>query len=320
MSFELELVKLLQSFRSEFSDFLFQVFTMFGEELVIIGILGFFYWVYNKKIGEIMGISVFVSLALNSTIKTLFQRLRPYQVDSSIVNIRPETSGGYSFPSGHTQGAATVFSAVGFFLKKRWISITVGIIILLVAISRLYIGVHYLSDVVVGAMLGIGISWVFAKYLTKKEDNQRIYRVILFVAGFILLIITLLHRFVFEIQVLPNSTNAFIFLDRLEDGYKMVGAMLGFVLGLAYEKKHVQFEQHKRVIPNLVRFALGVVVVMAIRLSLSFLFDFIISSEDLGHGEFLLAFLALMFDFIRYGFMVFVAIGLYPKLFKVMKV
>lgn len=317
MAFELELIKILQSIRSDFFDALFQFFTMFGEELVIIGILGFFYWIYNKRIGESMGISVFISLVLNSTMKTLFQRLRPFQVDSAIENVRPQTSGGYSFPSGHTQGAATVFSSVALFVKKRWISITSGIIIFFVALSRMYIGVHYLSDVIVGAFLGILISTIVFKYLHKNEDNSKIYRIIFVVSASVLVAITIWHRILLSNEIMiVGHTDASSLFERLEDGYKMVGAMLGFLLGVTYEKKKVNFTHHRNILKNVIRFGLGVLIVMGIRLGLSVGFDFVVNPEELEMGQFLLAIVALLLDFIRYGVMVFVAIGIYPILFK----
>jgi len=119
MSFEIEIILWLQSFRNGFLDALFEFFTMFGEELVIIAILGFVYWCFDKKSGEQIGITVFVSLALNSIIKVIVQRPRPYSVDSRIDRVREATSGGYSFPSGHTQGAASVFGSIAIWFRKR---------------------------------------------------------------------------------------------------------------------------------------------------------------------------------------------------------
>ncbi|MDP2424766.1 MAG: phosphatase PAP2 family protein [bacterium] len=318
MQFELEMIKLLQQLRSDFFDALFQFFTMFGEELVIIGILGFLYWVYDKKVGERVGIIVFISLVLNGVIKTLFRRLRPYQVDAEIVNIRPETAGGYSFPSGHTQGAATVFSSLAFYLKKRWLNIVVGVIIFLVAVSRLYIGVHYLTDVVVAVILGVGLSYVFYKFFSGKEDLSKVYQWTLLASFCLLAIVYVIHLFTPE--SIGEMTNAHVFFDRLEDGFKMTGAMLGFVIGLGFERKYTNFTNHRNIQKNIIRFVLGVGVVMGIRLALSFVFDMIINPEDLLTGQFFLSTIALFLDMIRYASMVFVAIGVFPLLFKKWKI
>ncbi|MCK7486024.1 MAG: hypothetical protein MZU97_11080 [Bacillus subtilis] len=61
MDFELELIRWMQSFQNGFWDTLFQFFTMFGEELIIIGALGYLYWCHDKKVGEYVGVTVFIS-------------------------------------------------------------------------------------------------------------------------------------------------------------------------------------------------------------------------------------------------------------------
>jgi membrane-associated phospholipid phosphatase len=314
MSFELEIIVWLQSFRSGFFDALFQFFTMFGEELVIIGILGFIYWCYDKKMGEQIGITVFISLVLNSFIKNIVQRYRPYVVDTRIANVRPQTSGGYSFPSGHTQGAASVFGSLAIWMKKRWITIISIIIIILVAISRMYLGVHFLSDVIVGGLLGIGISYLGYRYFSKDPDTKIFYKYLIIIAvvfGLILYIMTL-----FTIQATSTLNNALNLYDKLEGTLKMLGTVCGFVVGVTFEKNKVQFQQHRVNWKNLIRFALGVSIVMVVRIGLKAIFGLIINPEHLQEGQLFLSSLALLFDTIRYFAMVFVGIGLYPMLFK----
>jgi membrane-associated phospholipid phosphatase len=314
MQFELELVKLLQQLRSDFFDVLFQLFTMLGEELVIIGILGFLYWCFNKKVGEQVGITVFISLVINSSIKTLFKRLRPFQVDAAIENVRPHTSTGYAFPSGHTQGAATVFTSTALWLKKRWLLVTAYVVTFLVAMSRLYLGVHYLSDVFVGALLGIGLSFIMYRFFQKNEDSSKTYKYILYGSLALLLTVFIYHILTIEAEV--GMTDAKTFYDRMEGGFKMTGSMIGFVLGIGFEKKHTNFTHNTVIWKNLIRFALGVAVVMGIRIGLSAIFDAIIPTDDLATGQFIPSTLAMFLDMLRYFAMVFVAIGVYPLLFK----
>jgi membrane-associated phospholipid phosphatase len=314
MGFELDFIKWLQGFRSGFLDVLFQLFTMLGEELVIIALLGFLYWCYDKKIGERVGITVFISLVLNSSIKTLFKRIRPFQVDNAIVNVRPQTSTGYAFPSGHTQGAATVFTATALWLKKRGFLIAAFVITFLVAMSRMYIGVHYLTDVLVGAALGIGISYAMVAFYKKVEDPKRGYRIILYASAGLLVLVFIYHLLTIEAEGL--MTDAETFYDRMEGGFKMVGSMIGFVLGIGFEQSKTKFTHHRVWWKNLFRFALGVAMVMGIRIGLSFVFDQIIDPEHLATGQFIPATIAMVFDMIRYFAMVFVAIGIYPMLFR----
>ncbi|MDY0317713.1 MAG: phosphatase PAP2 family protein [Candidatus Izemoplasmatales bacterium] len=312
MNFELEIIKWLQSFRTPFLDNLFEFFTIFGEELVVIAILGGIYWSINKRIGERLGITVFISLGLNSLLKAIFMRLRPFMVDTEITNLRPETSGGYSMPSGHTQSASTVFFGVYQFFKKKYLLIIAIIITVLVAISRMYIGVHYLTDVLVGAFLGILITYYLAKYLSKKEDLSKIYNIILIISG-----VALVGLFVYNlISLSGTSFDSETFYFNTEALAKMIGTLAGFVLGVRFENKYVNFLNHNNLLKNILRFALGIAVVMAVRIGLKEIFTLIVNPEELIDNQMFLSILASFLDFLRYVIMVMVGIGIYPLLFK----
>ena len=316
MVFELELIKWLQSFRSDFWDFFFQMWTLFGEELLIVGLMGFVYWCYDKKIGEALGITVFVSLVLNSIIKVVVQRPRPFLVDSEIQNIRPQTAGGFSFPSGHTQGAATVFGGFAIWVRRRLVSIIVGVIIVMVAISRMYLGVHYLTDVLTGAALAIGISFGFQALLNKIKDPIRLFVYVLIISG-VIFIGSYLY-FLLTVTASETATDASNLYNTLEGVAKMMGAIFGFTIGVIFEHRRVAFANHRVFWKNLIRFALGVGIVMGVRLGLKFVFNLIIDPESgtLVEGAMGRASLAILFDFIRYLAMVMVGIGIYPLAFK----
>ncbi|MFA5290396.1 MAG: phosphatase PAP2 family protein [Candidatus Izemoplasmatales bacterium] len=314
MQFELDLIHWLQSFRSDFLDFFFQLWTVFGEELVIIAILGFLYWCYNKKIGEAIGITVFISLVTNSLIKAIVMRPRPFVVDQGIANIRPSTAPGYAFPSGHTQGAATTFGSLAIWLKKRWITICSVIIIVMVAISRMYLGVHYLTDVLAGAALAIGIAFLMHFIFKRVPDHDRLYRIILI--GFSVAMLVTWVVSLFTVQATPDETNALRLYVQLEGLAKMYGAIVGFAIGLIVEHRKINFENHQVLWKNIVRMVVGVALVMGIRLVLKALFGLIINPEELNEGQLFASSIAVLFDLLRYFAMVFVAIGVYPYFFK----
>jgi membrane-associated phospholipid phosphatase len=315
MEFELEIIRWLQSFQNGFLDGLFQFFTMFGEELVIIGAMGFLYWCYDKKIGEYVGVTAFVSLYLNSAIKTIVMRPRPFVADpEGIVDIRPATATGYSFPSGHTQGAATVFAGLAVWLRKRWLTIAATVIIVLVAISRMYLGAHYLSDVVVGGLLGVGLAagfhYLFVRY---PQSIRALYRWIA-IASAAIAIVIFVWRF-FTVGAEAEMSDAANLYDKMEGTFKMIGAMVGFLVGIRFEESKVRFVNHRVLWKNLVRFVLGVGVVMGVRYGLKAVFGILVDGESLVAGEKLLVIPAVLLDGLRYFAMVFVGIGLYPALF-----
>ena len=73
----------------------------------------------------------------------------------STMNLEPDMS----FPSGHSQMSAGLFFSAAFRLKKGWAWILAPVLTLLVMLSRLYLGVHYPTDVLAGAALGIFFFW-----------------------------------------------------------------------------------------------------------------------------------------------------------------
>jgi membrane-associated phospholipid phosphatase len=107
-----------------------------------------------------LGLSVPGGLILNAAVKQLFQRARP-QFDDPLLSLTT-----YSFPSGHTAGATVFYGFLTVLLlahvrERRWrVSIFAGAscMVILVALSRIYLGVHYLSDVI-GAIVE-GVIWL----------------------------------------------------------------------------------------------------------------------------------------------------------------
>lgn len=317
MEFELEIIRWLQSFANGFWTAFFSFWTMFGEETIIIGLMGFVYWCHDKKTGEFLGLTLFLSQIVNSVVKISIQRPRPFEVDGAIVNLRDSTSSGYSFPSGHTQGAASVFGFVAFWLKKRWVTISTIVIIVMVALSRMYLGVHYLTDVVVGGLLGIGIVYGLYRWQPHIKNTEKWYNLLLIATGVILVVMTVVS--VFTVQAREGWSDAYTFYDKLEGLFKMSGAFLGFVLGLRFEKAKVDFPNHRILWKNLLRLAIGIGAVMAVRLGLKAVFQLIVETDEtaaLGSGEFLKAGIALVLDGLRYAVMVFAGLGLVPLLFK----
>ncbi|HOO43760.1 MAG TPA: phosphatase PAP2 family protein, partial [Bacillota bacterium] len=231
MQFELEMIHWFQDLRNGFLDFLFNFFTVFGEELVLIVILGFIYWSYDKKVGEKMGFTIFISLAFNSLLKLVIHRPRPFVADSTIEPLRLDTAGGYSFPSGHTQTAATTFFSLYYNIKKRWLLIVAIVITILVAISRMYLGVHYLTDVLVGAALGITIAWIFGKYFDRIKKIDLVYSVILalvVLSGVIILVVNYLSN------TSAGVIDAAQFYFDSEAVMKMLGTISGFIMAIKY--------------------------------------------------------------------------------------
>lgn len=135
---------------------------MLGESFLLFVPVCLVYWTVSKERGEAMALSIITSLFFNNALKAVFMRPRPIGAQG-VRSLRVETATGSSFPSGHTQNTAAAYTALACAFRKRWLAALAAALILLVGLSRLYLGVHWPSDVLAGAALGVGVSLALSR-------------------------------------------------------------------------------------------------------------------------------------------------------------
>lgn len=109
--------------------------------------------------GVTAGISIAASSGLTLLLKEIVQRDRPYK---TLTDVRTPNGpeGSYSFPSGHATAAAALATSLSL-AYPRWEVIVPSVLYAtLVAYSRMYVGVHYPTDVLAGALIGVGVSYL----------------------------------------------------------------------------------------------------------------------------------------------------------------
>lgn len=146
-----------------------KIVTNFGEA-IILGIITILILILikNKKIGLSVLINLCSVTVLNLVLKSILQRPRPNEY--RIIN---ET--GYSFPSGHSMISMAFYGFIIYLIYKniknkylKWISIILlSILILMIGFSRIYLGVHYVSDVLAGFLFSISYLIVYIKIINK---------------------------------------------------------------------------------------------------------------------------------------------------------
>ena len=243
---ELEILRSIQSIANPFLDILFQLITMCGEQIVLISIIAVIYWALDKKFGEYIAYSVLTSVLLNNTIKDIFKMKRPIG-EKGIRTLREQTATGYSFPSGHTQNASSFYGAMAIYLKKRVMHIIATIMIILVGFSRLYLGVHYPKDVIVGGILGVLTSLICYKLYNKFENKMLLY------------VIT----FVIFIPALTFAHSA--------EFNKGMRTYLWFIIGIYIEKKYVNFSVEGSTGNKIIRVLLGILILLTLQVGLKVL-------------------------------------------------
>ena len=110
-------------------------------------------------------ISAFVSRGAVEIIRLFVHRLRPFIADASIIPLSSETS--YSFPSGHASFFFTL-STVVYFYNKRW-GLWFYAASLLIGLARVMAGVHYPTDILGGAVLGVVVGWCVHRFFRKSS-------------------------------------------------------------------------------------------------------------------------------------------------------
>jgi membrane-associated phospholipid phosphatase len=136
-----------------------KIVTGFISEYVFLLLLPVLYWLWDEKKAFRLGVLVIVSLWLNEMAKAFFRMPRPFHLDPVLGMIHEE---GYGFPSGHAQLSLTLFLSLAVHLTRRCtrplhkalVWALAGIIILAIGFSRLYLGVHFLHDIIGGWILG----------------------------------------------------------------------------------------------------------------------------------------------------------------------
>lgn len=160
----------LQSLRSPFWDRFFQVVSVVGTDLFYLVVLVVWYLGVSKKEGIYLSLVLFASLFLNFAIKTLVAIPRPYL--HPLVQALSEAE-GFSFPSGHAQSTATFFFSLALLYRKKALWLLALVMIGLVSFSRVYLGLHYLEDVLAGALLGAGFAFM-AFYLKSRLEIKQV--------------------------------------------------------------------------------------------------------------------------------------------------
>ncbi len=141
--------------RNDFLTPVFKFITLLGDGGYVwigIAVLLLFFRGYRKT-GLMVGASLLGSLLFNNMlVKNLVARPRPYRMIQTLTILVPEP-GEYSFPSGHTSSSFAAGVVLYLMLPKKY-GVPAMILAFLIGISRLYVGVHYPTDVLAGAVLG----------------------------------------------------------------------------------------------------------------------------------------------------------------------
>ncbi|MFH1139862.1 MAG: phosphatase PAP2 family protein [Pseudomonadota bacterium] len=160
LQFGIDLILYLQQFSPGW-DPVFKALTFLGEEAFYLLLLPVIYWCFDKKAGIRLMMVFLFSAWVNATAKTLANQPRPFQYDSRVRALAK--AGGGGLPSGHTQHTVVAWGFLAAWFRNKWILATALALMVLIPLSRLYLGVHFPTDLIGGYVLGAVILFSFLK-------------------------------------------------------------------------------------------------------------------------------------------------------------
>ena len=169
-----------------------QAFSFLGSEMFFLLIMPALYWSIDPIIGFRAGMMLILSGGLNTALKMFFHTPRPFWVDGSVKALTSETS--FGLPSGHSQNSAAIWGMVAHTTRQRVAMIIAVIVVFFIGFSRIYLGVHFLHDVLTGWLAGILLVILYlsvekpvANYLKTKALGFQLLAAMLFSLFFVLL-------------------------------------------------------------------------------------------------------------------------------------
>ncbi|MCK4330928.1 MAG: phosphatase PAP2 family protein [Dehalococcoidia bacterium] len=282
----LDLILAIQQIHGPVLDGIFRAITFMGEEEFYLILLPLLLWCVDFGLGARLGVLFLLSSYLNFGLKDLFRQPRPFDLDPSV---KLSSAEGYGLPSGHSQSAVVVWGSIAAWARQRWFWAVAIALMVLIGFSRVYLGVHFPTDVLAGWAIGavllvvcLAVQSRVEKWLAKVGLATQII-----LALMIPLILLLVH---------PTK-----------DSVTTLAPLCGLGLGLALTHRYISFSARGPWWQRVLRFLVGGIVMAALYLGLKAVFP----GEESA--------LYLVFRFLRYWLIgVWITLGA-PWLFRLLR-
>jgi len=256
----MELLRFIEGIRTPFLDIVIGLVTRLGEETIGIVLLCLIFWCISKKAAYVVGIVFFLSSLTVQGMKIYFRIERPWVIDPNFEPVAgsKEAATGYSFPSGHTQNATALYGSLGAQVKQKALKVILFIIPVLVAFSRLYLGVHTLLDVTVSLAVTFLIIWLTVVFFSGDTVSRK--------SEVIIPSIIVLFAVTVMITAVVMYNNGTIEERYIADCMKAAGAGIGFSVGMFIERVYINFPtKAKSLLWQAIKFIIGIVGVLALQ-------------------------------------------------------
>ena len=234
--------------------------TQLGEETAFLVIALIVFWCVDKRKGYYLMAVGFAGTIINQFLKLWFRIPRPWVLDPNftILEQAREAATGYSFPSGHTQMAVGTFGCLAATTKKKPVAIICITLAVLVAFSRMYIGVHTPADVLTSVVIACLLIVMLRPVATNWGEKQM--KAVL--AGLLVLTLGLL----LFVEYYPlGEVDAHNLESGMKNAYTMQGCLIGMAVVYLAERKYVNFDTKAVWWAQLLKIILGLGLVLIVK-------------------------------------------------------
>jgi undecaprenyl-diphosphatase len=261
---DIRILLVLQDFRngggSILADFLSKM-TFFGEMNIVLILMAIIYWCISKEYGQYFLMGWSGNRIVNGFLKVTACAYRPWIRDPRIIPYGDSmiTATGYSFPSGHSMNAASLYGG-GAIRKElsRELRIVLALILVLIPFSRIYLGVHTPQDILVGVMAGLLVMWLTGKLIRWIDAHPDKDVLVMFLGIGVAALVAVYAA----LKSYPEDYDSAGMLlvngaKMANDTYKGVGWCIGFLLGWVLERRLVGFSTDVSMMTRMTRLTSG---------------------------------------------------------------
>lgn len=278
----MEFLYWLESIRNPFLDAFFAALTHLGSETLFMAIAIIVFWCVSKKNGYYLLTVGFLGTLINQFLKLVCRVPRPWVRDPAftIVEAARADATGYSFPSGHTQSVTASLGCPARFTKNRLLRAVLIALVLLTALSRMYLGVHTPADV--GVSLGLGTVMVFVCYPLFDQCEQKPWLLTGILVSFVLL--SLAYVLFVELHTWPVDMDAYNLEHGIKNGYLLLGCSLALLISSVVERKKIHFDVHAPWYAQILKVVLGLALILGIKAGLKPVLNAIFDGHQIANA------------------------------------
>lgn len=294
----MQVLYFLEKLRCEALDAGMLLITRLGEETAFLILAIILLWCVDKKRGYFVLFVGLVGILANQTLKLLFRIPRPWVLDPGFYPVQGAkvAATGYSFPSGHTQSAVGAFGAIAATDNNRAVRIGAVALAVLVAFSRMYLGVHTPQDVLTSIVIATGLIFLLKPWVLG-DHRYAMTALLLGVSLLCVGYIVFSQCYPFPADIDPDNL-----AHGRETAFTLIGCLSGFLIAYPVEEKWIRFPVKAVWWAQILKVMTGLGLVLAVKAGLKAPLNSLMG-EYAGRA-------------VRYALMVLVAGNLWPLSFR----